>query len=1537
MSSSESKSNKSYVWVRLSALSKTSASAHRRSNVNDAWGWTPAFYCTVNDRDSVDSGEERPAPSSSVSEAPVRLTLLPIYHSADNSCEGNDDIHQMDEYTLTESQKSSLLSSGDIVLANQWEQHDFENRLSKLGVGSNDTDDESDYNYDESDSDSENDFDDDGLCNNERQQMSQLLDEGQNDDSPPPNLINLTHLHECSVVHALRHRYRNTHLSMSQIYTDTGPILLAVNPFKNDESGVLYGEETAKRYRLEGERKWLSERSGGKSNASVQNEPSLEERSSKSLDPHVYAVADRTYRTMISRLTDTTTNSNTTSKSASQKQQQHQLKVNQSVLVSGESGSGKTVTTKLIMGYLAKLSEQPLKNNLSDESNGTSTQSPESTMSIERRVLESNPILESFGNARTVRNDNSSRFGKYIEMKFSSSLSNQPTDKVVAATLTGASIETYLLEKVRLVHQSNGERNYHIFYELFSMEYNEEEEDFLDRLGLDNHEMEDFSLINNSDTYDRRDGVQDTDTGRDMRRAMTVMGIEITEQHSIFAVCCALLHASNLTFVNIGEVECALEMENPHLNFVVDLLGITREGLNKALCYYEITVGGGGSRNGETHRKELSQAQAQKGIEALIKAAYGAMFQYLVDRINKSIAGDGNNDKGRNISRSSRRKGEQCGTIGILDIFGFEHFQLNSFEQLCINYCNEALQQQFNRFVLRNEQEEYSKEGIPWSFIEFPENKDVLDLIDQKGIGLLNILHDQCRTPGACDKTFALLIYDKCADHSRFEASSRQRAEQQFAIHHYAGLVEYDIEGFVEKNRDELPKEASDLLLSSTNDFVRRLANILQPPTPVVKNKLQSPRSGASHRPTVGVQFSSQLQSLRCKIDETSPHYIRCLKPNNSLVSDVFDPALIADQLRCAGVIEAVRVSRLGYPQRYSYNQFISRYRILGMKALKKRKNPKKFNPAKALVHAIKTSFILDGDQDDIGVQVGKTKVFLKRESYDALERLRRDKITSSVIIIQKNARCFVYRTYYAKVCSSVISIQCFLRCAIAKDQAINLRRQHRSIIVQSYWRRYAAAKLYAAAKIIAIWSQSHLRGSLCRHMYKKMVQDRKAICIQSIWRRYIAVRDLIRYRSAAITVQCAIRSYKSRVILSELKSHARDLHAVQKERDMLRQEVIALKKVTQNSNMIQSSSLDADIIAEKDTEIASLRSALDFMSSENERLEQELQFLKSKDGLQRVRNEDAQSSPVVAMRFDHPSHSVGNIADSQIDLHNEIARLNDINSKLQQENFDLSEKHASALISSHVKAPSDFSRRETVLAANTSVCTSFTADITDTDEDMTKLREENQILRKQLEFLRGMGPSEVIPDDQEYDESVAPGEESTGSEENNFIGDAHALHATSSDKSDQDERIRLQQLTNELREELRQTKKHAKYELDDVNRVNESLRRDLERAEYTSTALNDELDQKYDEYESLQEDLEKFAETFAVQHEEMQQLEVRLKKLTAEKEELQSSNKDKTEKISTLEAQLESTKTSEQNAPEWVGDEIGKLWNEISRLKGNE
>jgi myosin V len=700
-------------------------------------------------------------------------------------------------------------------------------------------------------------------------------------DQPPPDLITLTHLHEPAVVAALQTRY-----GQHQIYTNTGHVLLALNPFQSVPN--LYGENIQKQY-AEGR---------------------------QHLPPHVYSIADHAYRDMMRNWEDGTN-------------------AHQSILVSGESGSGKTVTTKFVMKYLAGLSvrhQQPTirahelvkqqtklltktkqqQQRVDDNTamNAESLGGGGSNKSIEAQVLQSNPILESFGNARTVRNDNSSRFGKFIEIRFDHGV------------LVGAVLETYLLEKVRLVSVMPNERNYHIFYQLLS------DDQYCRSYQLRNQQ---FKLLGTC--MNRRDGVSDRETFQQTIQAFDCMDFTKDDVAQILQIVAGLLHASNLTFrpsaYDHEDDGCELYED---VDAVCQWMGVNAATLQQALCYQLLQV------QDTIVERCRNEQQAAAGLEALIKETYGALFDFLVKRINtqmnarclRSNGGDGDNNN--NDDRYS--------SIGVLDIFGFESFAVNSFEQLCINYCNEALQQQFNAYVLKNEQAEYEREGIQWSFIEFPENQNVLDLIEKRGASLLSILDDQCRAPGPSDKAYSLAVYQQCGKLDRFSSSRKQQALGQFSVHHYAGPVEYTVTGFTAKNKDELPKETILLLRSSSLPLLEELAiamedSQLQQQTMNSTKLTPSKRADSSMgRATVGGQFRKQLRSLRQKIDQTSPHYVRCLKPNDLLVPDHFDTGIVAEQLRCGGILEAVRVARAGFTQHYSHADFVRRYKSLTWKEL---------------------------------------------------------------------------------------------------------------------------------------------------------------------------------------------------------------------------------------------------------------------------------------------------------------------------------------------------------------------------------------------------------------------------------------------------------------------------------------------------------------------------------------------------------------------------------------------------------------------------
>lgn len=1000
------------------------------------------------------------------------------------------------------------------------------------------------------------------LMGNKYGDLDQEYDDEEDLEIYPDDLITLTHLHEPEVVHCLRKRY-----TIDKIYTSTGPILLALNPFKHCKA--LYSKKVMKDYWEKGE----------------QAVHGLTDDDTNKLPPHVYSIADYAFRTMIQTLNE---GSSTPARRVPGKTTP-QKTCDQSILVSGESGAGKTVTTKFIMQYLATLSQQTTTHTSSDpnEKEGTGE-----GKTIEQQVLQSNPILESFGNARTIRNDNSSRFGKFIEIKFSKE-----------GILVGAQIETYLLEKVRLISQSEGERNYHIFYEIFCMEDNDIEEFYLDGFTL-----EDFRMTNQSGTYDRRDGVDDAETYDDLRRAMETMGMTAQEQRDVLSIPCAALHASNISMVAKSTEESAVDTDNPHLELFCKIIGISAEALDKALCYLKIQAGK------EFHTKTLSKEKSEKGMKAFIKAFYGALFTFLVRRINESIT-----VKERSNSKLSSRSGSSGGqpTIGVLDIFGFESFKYNSFEQLCINYCNEALQQQFNLFVLKNEQAEYEREGIEWSFISFPDNQDALDLIDKKGSGILSILDDQCRAPGTTDKTFCIDLYKKCTGHNRFEADFRQVGAQKFGVKHYAGPVEYDTEGFVDKNRDELPKEACDLLLSSEKGIIQQLAMIIFDPITASassdKKRSLSPMRNNT-KVTVGGQFSRQLHELRAKIDLTSPHYVRCLKPNDLLVPDHFNPLIISDQLRYAGVIEAVRVSRVGYPQRYSHQAFVARYGILGLQELKKaQRAAKRTKPVITLVNALSsqlwtvqckrggeskvseedTKKYQSPDLSSVGIQVGKTKVFLRRQAYEIIEQLRGTKMGDAATRMQAVGRGYVERREYQSTRNSAITLQCLVRMQVAAIVVHNMRLNHRARRIQTIFRKVAARKRYDALLAVVKWIQKVQRGRLARRQYDEMDRERKATTIQKYWRRNYHWKIYTKRVNAIVTLQCAARTSVGRKSLKSLRLGARDLGAVVIERDKLRVEVQMLRQERQES-----------IISRADAEALTASSIF----SENEKSKQRLE-----------------------------------------------------------------------------------------------------------------------------------------------------------------------------------------------------------------------------------------------------------------------------------------------------------------------------------------
>jgi len=986
------------------------------------------------------------------------------------------------------------------------------------------------------------------------------------------DLIGLTHLHEPAILHALRLRYAS-----DIIYTATGPILIAVNPFK---PMPLYDEIVMEKYRIQGERGNTGDTSNVTPFKRRANDILMRKMGGvdtrKRLPPHAYLTADDAYRAMMRGMENKALMGNFEPISVNGNHQIEHTPINQSILVSGESGAGKTVTTKIVLNYLAMLSKAAdgEKSSFFNFSSPGTSGSPlasakslsEDDVSIEQQVLQSNPILESFGNARTIRNDNSSRFGKYVDIRFTP-----------AGKLTGASIETYLLEKVRLIHPSIGERNYHVFYQFLESATKTEREQFY----LDNFFAEDFYLLNQTGTFDRRDGVSDDDNHQAMLDAMINIGFAPETIQSLMRLIVAILFAGNITFTSQGDDTCSLD-ENHASLATASLLGVDFSHLASSLTSRNINT------VHETIEKQLSLEQAKKACEALIKAIYGAIFEYIVVKVNSSI----------NASEDAHGHNKIGASIGVLDIFGFETFQVNNFEQLCINYTNEALQQQFNKYVFKLEQLEYEKEGILWKYIAFPDNQDVIDLIDKKHTGLLAILDEQCIVPRSTDEKFTRYLYSHCSKDKCFSASSAQRVDFKFCIEHYAGKVEYSTDSWLEKNKDQLPAKSANLLKSSSFKLLESISKY-------VRSEERSGRGTLANK-SVGAQFATQLRTLRVRIDTTTPHYIRCLKPNDDLVPNYFEPKNIVEQLRCGGVLEAVRVSRAGYPTRYPHDVFLARYNVLGDRKDKSPMSPlrghesstwnnTKEEKLKRLISQIafkvwnadhqmiltlmeaermqqmqgtpkrgKNSF-LDGpkslalpsstqksfessnmkskfktkktntrislsstmrerseqvhnfanpeSEEDYfeldfvsrcalaGLQLGRSKVFLRREAFDRIEALRSQQFFGSASKIQAMVRAKIYRTKYLQKRAAAIRIQRVMqsklyligcaatliqsvfRMVLAKREALKLhmRKSYSARKIQRAFRRqFHSSVMHLAARKI----QSIARGIRSRNRY---------------------------------------------------------------------------------------------------------------------------------------------------------------------------------------------------------------------------------------------------------------------------------------------------------------------------------------------------------------------------------------------------------------------------------------------------------------------
>ncbi|XP_014864972.1 PREDICTED: myosin-10-like, partial [Poecilia mexicana] len=702
----------------------------------------------------------------------------------------------------------------------------------------------------------------------------------------------------------------------------------------------------------------------------------------------------------------------------------------QSILCTGESGAGKTENTKKVIQYLAHVASS----HKGRKDHNIPPDSPKAFKlqgELERQLLQANPILESFGNAKTVKNDNSSRFGKFIRINFD-----------VTGYIVGANIETYLLEKSRAIRQAKEERTFHIFYRLLA--------------GAGEHLRTDL-LLEGFNSYRFLSngnipipGQQDKENFQETMEAMHIMGFSHDEIVCMLKVVSAVLQFGNVVFKKERNTDQASMPENTAAQKLCHLLGMNVMEFTRAILTPRIKVGR------DYVQKAQTKEQADFAVEALAKATYERLFRWLVHRINKAL---------------DRTKRQGASFIGILDIAGFEIFELNSFEQLCINYTNEKLQQLFNHTMFILEQEEYQREGIEWSFIDFGlDLQPCIDLIERPNNppGILALLDEECWFPKATDKTFVDKVLQELGTHAKFQKPRQLKDKADFCIIHYAGRVDYKADEWLMKNMDPLNDNVATLLHQSTDKFVAELwkddiqtfqrasfydnvSGLHEAPVDRIVGLdqvagMNETAFGAAYKTkkgmfrTVGQLYKEQLSKLMATLRNTNPNFVRCIIPNHEKRAGKLDPHLVLDQLRCNGVLEGIRICRQGFPNRIVFQEFRQRYEILTPNAI-----PKGFMDGKQACERMIQALELDGNL----FRIGQSKIFFRAGVLAHLEEERDLKITDIIIYFQAVCRGYLARKSFAKKQQQLSALK-----VLQRNCAAYLKLRH-----WQWWRLFTKVK----------------------------------------------------------------------------------------------------------------------------------------------------------------------------------------------------------------------------------------------------------------------------------------------------------------------------------------------------------------------------------------------------------------------------------------------------------------------------------------------
>ncbi|XP_025829097.1 unconventional myosin-Va [Agrilus planipennis] len=859
------------------------------------------------------------------------------------------------------------------------------------------------------------------------------------------DLTSLSYLHEPAVLHNLQVRF----CDQKDIYTYCGIVLVAINPY--DELPI-YGNDTIQTYRGQ---------------------------AMGDLDPHIFAVAEEAYTKL------------------------EQEQKDQSIIVSGESGAGKTVSAKYTMRYFATVG-------------GSATETQ-----IEKKVLASSPIME----VSLIKNTVSlcEHSVQYESVGFLEKNRDTVLDEQIFLNVLNIS---------------------------FSLDYKQLKTQFCYHLGLIFLEdVSNFHYLNQGESP-VIEGVSDFNAFAETLDAFKMLGFSDNELNNLFKILASILHLGNISFVDTtlsmeneqNQEGCQIPAKDKSLAIICDLLEINGEQLKQWLCTKKIT-----SMN-DVILKPMTVEQAVMARDALAKHIYAELFTWIVNVINKALESD-----------SPRHK-----FIGVLDIYGFETFEINSFEQFCINYANEKLQQQFNLHVFKLEQEEYIREEIAWTMIDFYDNQPCIDLIEAK-LGILDLLDEECRMPKGSDGSWTEKLYSKCSKYKHF--SKPRFGNFAFVINHFADSVQYESVGFLEKNRDTVLDEQIFVLKNSKNSFVRRLLSDNQENMPTSGNKVKimpaKPSAGAkkSHKKTVGSQFRDSLNLLMSTLNATTPHYVRCIKPNDNKASFEYNPQRAVQQLRACGVLETIRISAAGFPSRWAYIDFFYRYRVLC------RSRDIDRNNMRNTCEKILNKYIKNKDY----YQFGKTKIFFRAGQVAYLEKLRGEKLKKCCIIMQSTVRSFIARKKYLRLKKLVFNLQRYARGYLARRRANNLRRNKAAITIQRYVRGWLKRTQYQRIRKTILGLQSCCRGYLARKRFIYLKDNAMAIVIQRFARGYLARKYYKDTRRRIIICQAAVRRYFAKKQYKKLRIEARSIEHVKSLNKGLENKIISLQQKIEELNKTNS------------------------------------------------------------------------------------------------------------------------------------------------------------------------------------------------------------------------------------------------------------------------------------------------------------------------------------------------------------------------------